>query len=388
MKKNNLALTMAVLFAATAYPPASEADTFVLHDGARLEGEITGKTDNSIMIKTKYGNLTLKDTDITQIIKKGEEKADIPEAEEGIEVINSKDLDEASATYVFSTVPAEDGSSKIFYFRNTEIIATEILDTNSNLVSVSGKIPDRTFTQYYENSKIQSVKTMKNGKPEGPVYSYYSDGTKQFEGNYSNGIKNGTFIFFAPNGLPLIKANYKNDMLDGPKYEYDMEGKISKITWYKNDELTDAPADAANAQTQEEKPITAADQAKIQPAADAVVPNDKKTDTEKTKNKKQKAGQKAVSVKAKKVARGNIYSFYRNNRYIGKALVDNDHNVISIDGKVPDGVAKMYGKNDTLQIEFVFKNKDITNIILYDEKGQEKEQYSINEKGAATKLGI
>lgn len=61
MKKNNLALTMAVLFAATAYPPASEADTFVLHDGARLEGEITGKTDNSIMIKTKYGNLTLKD---------------------------------------------------------------------------------------------------------------------------------------------------------------------------------------------------------------------------------------------------------------------------------------------------------------------------------------
>lgn len=399
MKNNKLTLTLAALFAAAVLPSESDADVFILNDGAKIEGEIEGKADNSIMVKTKYGNLLLKETDISKIIKNGtiqdDEYIESPE----IEVINSKDLEDSSATYVFSTVVAEDGSAKIFYFRNTEIIATETLDKNAKIINVSGKIPDRTFTEYYENNKVKTVKKMKNGNPDGLVVSYYNDGKIQINANYANGLKNGTFTFFSPKGLPMIKANYKDDKLDGPKYEYDMYGKLDKITWYKDDEQTEAPSDAVALKNADATQNTSAEstaessqaQSVIASATPALPEQPAAKETQNDGNKKQasqRLGQSVISVKARKVARGTIYSFYRNNRYIGKSRLDNDYNVLMTDGKIPDGIARLYGKNDILQIEFIFKKNEITNIIVYDDKGQETAQYSVNEKGVAAKLGI
>jgi len=381
----------ALLASAMLFPASSAGAVFMLKDGAKIEGELIGRAEGSILVKTKYGTLTLKDKDISKTITDAEADRDDLN-EEGIEVINSKDIDDPAASYVFSTVVAEDGSAKIFYFRNTDIIATETLDINSKLVNLSGNIPDRTFTEYYENSKVKSVKKMKNGKPDGAVISYYPDGTIQFEGNYSDGMKNGTFTFFSPKGLPLIKAEYKNDKLDGPKYEYGTDGKLNKTTWYKNDEPIDSPEETVLiSQTDEIK--TQNESLPAQTGKEAASPTENasvsiaNTAAEASKQEKQRKGQ-SISVKSRKVARGILYSFYLNNRYIGKARLDKDYNVIMSDGKIPDGTARLYGKNDILQMEFIFRDKEIKNVIIYDDKGQESAQYSINEKGVASKLGI
>ena len=410
--------SLACIFA--AFPAMSDAETFILKDEARLEGEILGKSDGKIFIKTKYGNLTLNEADVLKIEKNdSENKAnDVNNAiieETGIEVINSKDLEDPSARYVFSTVVAEDNSSKIFYFRDTEIIATETYDKQARLVNITGHIPDRTFTEYYSNGKVKSVKNMKNGKADGNVFSYYPDGTRQISAVYKNGMKNGIFSFFNPKGNPWIKAEYKDDKLNGRKIEYDENGKIVKTTWYSNDievngpeyaAANNVPADAvaktdnadislstaaatftpsvetasapgiANAVDNAENNVPAASGQAEEPVT--------KTDSNASK---QRDGY-AMSVKARKVARGTIYSFYLNNRYVGKSRLDKDYNVFMTDGKIPDGIARLYGKNDILQIEFIFRNKEIKNIIVYDEKGEESAQYSINEKGMAVKLGI
>ena len=402
------------------FPSILGAEVFVLKDDARLEGEILGQSDGKIFIKTKYGNLTLNETDVLKIEKNAQENAaDEKNAvieETGIEVINSRDLEDPSARYVFSTVVAEDNSAKIFYFRNTEIIATETYDKQAKLVNITGHIPDRTFTEYYSNGKVKSVKNMKNGKADGTVFSYYPDGTRQIAATYKNGMKNGVFSFFNPKGNPWIKAEYKDDKLNGRKIEYGEDGQIVKTTWYSNDiELngpeyaaaasnadasakTDTDSNAANtviaaaAATE----VAAADSAPNAENAAANAANETATDAQaapsadsqaESNAAKQRAGY-AMSVKARKVARGTIYSFYLNNRYVGKSRLDKDYNVFMTDGKIPDGTARLYGKNDILQIEFIFKNKEIRNIIVYDEKGEESAQYSINEKGMAVKLGI
>lgn len=388
------------------------AEIFLLKDGARLEGQIAGRTESTLLVKTKYGDLILKQADITKIIKDGSQNAAAKEETEGIELIDSSELADNDASYAFSTVVSEDGSAKIFYFRDREIIATEMLDTNAKFVSMTGKIPDRTFTEYYENGTIKTVKAMKNGKAQGTVISYYQDGTKQIAANYKDGLKNGTFSFYTPAGKLMIQAEYKNDKLNGPKREYNADGSLSKTVWYKDDIQVSAPAEEESAAAMASESIINPDQSQnpgssetaeqtsapmtnentpsslpagISPALPA--PEHNSANALKKTAETGKKG-KSISVKARKVARGTIYSFYVNNRYTGKARLDNNFNVLMIDGNIPNGSAKLYGKNDILQLEFIFNGGEIKTISVFDNEGNETEQYTINEKREAIKAGL
>ena len=49
-----------------ALAPAASADTFILKDGVRLEGEVTGEMDGAVLVKTKYGSLTINKNDIAE----------------------------------------------------------------------------------------------------------------------------------------------------------------------------------------------------------------------------------------------------------------------------------------------------------------------------------
>ena len=60
------------------------AEIFLLKDGARLEGQIAGRTESTLLVKTKYGDLILKQADITKIIKDGSQNAAAKEETEGI----------------------------------------------------------------------------------------------------------------------------------------------------------------------------------------------------------------------------------------------------------------------------------------------------------------
>ena len=407
-------ILMAILLA-QAFAANASAEIFLLKDGARLEGQIAGRTESTLLVKTKYGDLILKQADITKIIK-DDSKSDAASKEEteGIEVINSSDLADNGETYAFSTVVSEDGSAKIFYFRDREIIATEILDSNAKFVSMTGKIPDRTFTEYYENGTIKTVKTMKNGKAQGTVISYYQDGTKQISANYKDGMKHGKFSFYTPSGKLMIQAEYKNDKLNGPKKEYNADGTLSKTVWYKDDIQVSAPTEEENAVfASKNEHIINPDQAQNNPESSETAEKTSAPITKeehsaglpagsipalsatehnsanalKTTAEKGKKG-KSISVKARKVARGNIYSFYVNNRYAGKARLDNNFNVLMIDGNIPNGSAKLYGKNDILQLEFIFNGGEIKTISIFDNDGNETEQYRINEKREAIKAGL
>lgn len=374
--------------------PAS-AEVLFLNDGARLEGEIAGRSDGKILLKTKYGSLSINAADVAKIALDDEKaKEELSKINPEAEIVNTKDLHKDEGKFVFSTVVSEDGSAKIFYFMDTEIIATETLDENAKFVSLTGNIPDRTFTEYHENGKVKTVKTMKNGKPEGVVLSYYNDGTLQIRANYTQGLKNGLFTFYSPSGKPMIEAQYKDDKLNGPKKDYNANGNLEKITWYKDDEITETPegyeaAAFAEASKQSESQDSLEGANTIATGTEAVsggitsaVADGSTSADKKKKNVKKSAG---ITVKAKKVARGTIYSFYQNNRYRGKAKLDQNYNVVMIDGSLPEGTARMYGKNDVVQLEFVFRNRDIAFIITYDAEGNETARYAINEKGVATR---
>src|SRR5512133_2143835 len=55
-------------------PGLAQADTFILKDGAKIEGEVTGEMDGAVLVKTRYGSLTINRTDIK------EQQAAIPPA--------------------------------------------------------------------------------------------------------------------------------------------------------------------------------------------------------------------------------------------------------------------------------------------------------------------
>ena len=210
----------------------------------------------------------------------------------------------------------------------------------------------------------------------------------------------------------MIQAEYKNDKLNGPKKEYNADGSLSKTVWYKDDIQVSAPAEEESATAMASESIINPDQAQnpgssetaektsapmtnentssslpagISPALSA--PEHNSANALKKTAETGKKG-KSISVKARKVARGTIYSFYVNNRYAGKARLDNNFNVLMIDGNIPNGSAKLYGKNDILQLEFIFNGGEIKTISVFDNEGNETEQYTINEKREAIKAGL
>lgn len=417
----SLALPAAFLMTTVFSIPAI-AEIFIMKDGVRLEGDIAGRTDSSLLVKTKYGDLILKQADIKQIVKESSTGASTAQTEtENVEIVSSSSLSEDQASYVFSTVVAEDGSAKIYYFRDKNIIATETLDSNAKLIGISGTIPDRTFTEYYDNSKVKTVKPMKNGKQNGTVMSYYKDGTRQFIANYKDGLKDGKFSFYTAKGTLMIEAEYKNDKLNGAKKDYKADGTLDKITWYKDDEETEAPSETSAASmpstadtvalpaaatgsaiqnTEAGADIPASNGSATAITADSAVADvasngNTGNTTEKAVTGKSSGAQTAqnkkghsISVKARKVARGTMYSFYVNNRYTGKARLDANYNVLMTDGKIPDGTARLYGINDIIQLEFIFRKGEIISVTVFDKEGNEAEHYIINEKRLAVKAGL
>lgn len=402
-----------LLIAFLPIPTYAFADVFVLNNGTRIEGEVMGELDGDLLIKTAHETLNIKKTDIIQTIEventdmgKSETAAPQPvKAEDSIlnlsttpkandqtvEYIDSKDLTEPNASYVFSTVEAEDGSAKIFYFRDKDIIATEKLDANGIIISLDGVIPDRVFTEYYDTNKIKAVKYMLNGKPHGTVKAFYPNGALQILANFKNGQKEGKFSFYSDKGALLIEATYVNDKLNGEKKEYSPEGQLLATIYYKDDEQVPAPVNEDSSATAAANSVnantniantpgvnTTADDV-IQP--DATVANKTVSDTPKEK----KNISRKITVKTKKTARGNIYSLYYNTKYVGKTRLDKDYNVVMLDGKIPDGTAKVFSKKEVLEMELIFKDNEVVKVINYNADGTVKDSYNINEKREAIK---
>lgn len=345
-------------------PGLCQADTFILKDGARLEGEVTGEMDGAVLLKTKYGSLTINKTDIQE---QQAAPAPLPPALPAVPVAVSTPQPEAVAPstgpaaaplpaaaapaqirLTFATVLPSTGTRSLVYSENWVIIATETFNSDGALISTEGAVKDGTYMEYYDNGGLKTVKTVSGGKASGTFKAYYSSGKTQIEAYYLAGAKEGPFKYFAEDGKQLMEADYRGDKLNGWKKEFDSEGAVKASSYYIDDRPAEAP-----------KP-----QAAPAPA---------------------KAPDSLVAVKVMSLARGERFTFQLNGKYIGKASLDKDFNIVSLEGKLPDGEVKVYTRDGKLQKEFVFEGNALKTLRVYEPGGPLKAEYAFQEDMAVKK---
>lgn len=329
----------------------AEADTFILTDGTRLEGEVTGDTDGALQVKTKYGPLSINKAAIQE---RQAAPAEPPAALPGtVAASTSAPEIELSAAQpdpvvtqapklTFQTLLPSTMTRQLVYLESGVAVATETFDAGGGLVLAEGAIGNGTYTEYYSDGGLKTVKTMIGGKANGTLKAFYPSGALQIEAYYLAGGKEGPFTYYTSNGKLLMEAYYKNDLLNGWKKEYGADGAVSSETYY----LDDRPAEP-------EKTLPRPEQTGG-PAAEP---------------------ESLVTVKVVRFARGEILSFRLNDKYIGKAQLDKDFNIISQEGKIPDGAVKVYSGDGKLQKELVFRGSVIKTLRAYDHGGPLRGEY-------------
>lgn len=325
-------------------PVFCQADTFILSDGARLEGSVTGEMDGVVLVQTKYGSLTIKRTDIRE--QKAAQPAPAVSTETAVAVSTALPVPAEPPTpkLTFATVQPSTSTRLLVYTENGVAIATETLSAAGAPLSVEGAIKDGTYTEYYDNGGLKTVKTISNGKVSGTLKAFYPAGTVQIEAYYLAGAKDGPFRYFGEDGKLLMEAAYKNDKLEGWKKEYDDSGAVKSASYFTDDHLAEPP----KAQAAKEQP---------------------------------KELESSVTVKVVALARGERFTFQLNGKYAGRATLDKDFNVISLEGDMPDGTVKVYTKDGKLQKEFVFEKAGIKTLRVYEPGGPLKAEYTyLNDK--------
>ncbi len=354
---------------------SASADTFLLKDGAKLEGEVTGEMDGAVLVKTKYGTLTIKKTDIQAQQAAPETPPQISSQAAKIEISSAAAVELSSATAAvgitsatavaaaapqpepaappapglsFHTISPSTMTRQLAYFDNGVAIATETFDAAGALTTHEGAIKDGTYTEYYPDGGLKAVKNMMGGKASGTFKAFYPNGKVQIEAYYLAGTKDGAFKYFADNGKLLMEASYRNDRLDGWKKEFDDSGAARSSAYYTDDHLAEPPK--AQASTEPAKEL-----------------------------------ESMVTAKVVALARGERFTFELNNKYIGRANLDKDFNILSLDGKVPDGAVKIYTKEGKLQEELVFEKSTLKALRVYEPGGPLKAEYTYAENKAVKK---
>ncbi len=345
-------------------PGFSRADTFILKDGARLEGEVTGEMDGAVLVKTKYGSLTINKADIQeQQADPAELPAALPAAiavstEAGIEI--STALPEAAIApapkLTFQTIFPSSMTRQLVYTESGVAIATETFDANGVLALTEGSIGDGTYTEYYPEGGLKTVKTMMSGKANGTLKAFFPSGALQIEAYYLAGGKEGPFKFYTEDGKLLMEAAYKSDRLNGWKKEFGPDGAVISEFYYVDDQLARPPDPRAGT-------VLAAAKAAPVPAEP----------------------ESSVTVKVTSLARGELYTFRLNGKYIGKVRLDKEFNLISQEGKVPDGTVKVFTEDGRLQKELVYLKNILKALNIYEPGGALKAEYTYVENKAVKK---
>lgn len=88
---------------------------------------------------------------------------------------------------------------------------------------------------YYENGKISSEGTMKDGKPDGYWKNYYDNGKLKIEGNRKNFLLDSIWKFYDLRGRITKSISYKEGKKDGVSIIYDTLQKIVTTETYIQD---------------------------------------------------------------------------------------------------------------------------------------------------------
>ncbi|MEK7373767.1 MAG: hypothetical protein AABZ85_01910 [Thermodesulfobacteriota bacterium] len=163
-------------------PGFCRADTFILKDGARIEGEVTGEMDGMALVKTKYGSLTINRAEIqeqqpmavpeivapaaTVHISSAQPAAIAASTEAAVEVSTSfpEPVVPPVPKLTFQTIMPSSMTRQLVYIESGVAIATETFDAGGALLLAEGAIGDGTYTEYYPEGGLKTVKTMLGGK--------------------------------------------------------------------------------------------------------------------------------------------------------------------------------------------------------------------------------
>ena len=308
------------------------AEVFTLKDGTKVEGTIEGEMDGVMLVKTQYGALNIKRADIASpaapAVSTSPAAEELPQAE-----LPARPAHEPKLT--FTTITPSTSSFERTYFENGVAIATETLDARGELLGLQGFIKDGTYREYYASGGLKTEKSVVNAEIAGVLKAYYPNGVLQSEASYASGVLNGPVRFYGDNAKLMFEQNFKNGVSNGWFREYDAAGALKSELFY------------ANGQVAEKPKTTEA----VKPAAAEAAP------------------ESPVTGKPQKLARGERFTFYLNNKYVAKVQMDKDFNIISKEGKVPDGAVKVYNKEGKLEKEFVFEKNEIVVMRMYNETG-------------------
>lgn len=94
------------------------------------------------------------------------------------------------------------------------------------------------FTKvYFENGKLSSEGTLKDGKPEGYWKTYYLNGNLKSEGNRFNFLLDSIWKFYSDKGIINLELTYKQGKKNGSKKIYNDKGNIVREELYRNDTI-------------------------------------------------------------------------------------------------------------------------------------------------------
>ena len=340
---------------------AAYADIIILKDGTRLEGVIEGEMEGVAMVKTRYGALNINKTDIAS-----QERQDEPAVSTAAVATSTSPVElpaepAAEPKYTFKTVTLSTSSFERIYAENGVVIATETFESKGELQGLQGVIKDGSYKEYYADSNLKTEKTVINAKTAGALKAYYPSGVVQSEAYYAAGVLNGTVRVYNENAKLLFEQNFKNGALNGWSKEFDEAGGLKSELFYADGHAAEKPKPAEAVKSEAAAPETP---------------------------------ESMVTVKTMNLARGERFTFYLNNKYVAKLHLDKDFNIISKDGKVPDGAVKVYNKDGKLEKEFVFEKDEAKILRIYESGGALKTEYAfhngktapvIHQEGAAVK---
>ena len=324
---------------------AARGEIITLKDGTKLDGEITGERDGAALVKTKYGSLTIDKNDILKQTPGEVAASSVTAAPGAAPAVLVSTQAPAQTKLTFKTVNPDTSTAQEIYYEDSIVIATETFSSSGALLGLDGVIKDGAYTEYYDIGALKTAKTMANGKVTGTFKAFFPNGAIQTEAQYSNGVLDGPVTIRGETGILQFEQNFKNGVPDGWFRQYDAQGNVKAETLYVNG---------------------------------LVAENPKWTD-QKPEPKKEPENESMVTAKTQNLARGERVSFYLNNKYVARLTLDKELNLISKDGKAPDGAVKVYNKDGKLEKEFLFEKNEVVLLKVYGEGGALKAEYTFRD---------
>lgn len=264
------------------------------------------------------------------------------------------------------------GKKKIYM--RTIVLACQYVDAAGRTVRTEGDVLDGNYTEYAA-APCGSF-TVQNGKTGGE-YLYFSTDTGEVlvRENWTDGKLNGERDEYYPGGTLLRRENYSNGVLDGPAREYYPDGSIRYEEEYSAGALVSVKenpkrhpaADASSHKEQLQTQPAKEQQPQTQPAPAVSAP----TPAVETTQKQEDKGPALAAGEALRRTEANIRIYYLNGQEVARETLGRNSVVVSVTGKIPDGIVKEFHANGQLKLEETYLDGKLNGLRKkYDELGR------------------